>query len=140
MDDLIPRDSSSDSTDEARAAHSPQAGSDKTRRRKAGQIYDADDCLRGLTQLPGLIALGMIRANDANAMRAAYGVILQHHQRAQTAGVASAISDADVMKVLRTNPEMLNLLAPLLTDAQLELALKQSADEEPNAEQTDEQV
>ena len=131
MDDLIRQDSDDDeSTDKSPAPGSQQENSKNNRRRKVGQIYDTNDCLRGLSQLPGLIALKMLRSSDASVMRATYSTIMQHYQHSRSAPAASALSDTDVLEMLRTHPDMLNMFEHLLTDEQLQMIRRQSTDED----------
>ena len=141
MDDLIRQKPDDDeSTSKPPAADNTQPEPKKDRRRKAGQIYDEKDCLRGLTQLVILTAMKLVRSNEANAIKGIYSVILQHHQRTKSTRAASQIDDTDVLAMLRTNPEMLNMLEPLLTDEQLQMIRGQCTDDEQAEDRADEQA
>ena len=80
---------------------------------------DTDDCLDALGQLPGLIAMGLVTTAQANAIRGVYSTILQQHHRTRAGRDQAQLDDADVMAILRENPSMLSMLAPLLTDEQV---------------------
>lgn len=80
---------------------------------------DPDACLDSLGQLPGLIAMGLVTTAQANAIRGVYSTILQQHHRTRAGRDQAQLDDADVMAILRDNPSMLSMLAPLLTDEQI---------------------
>jgi hypothetical protein len=66
--------------------------------------------------------MGFIKPPQANAARAAYHDILAHlTKKSQGSNDSVPLSDDDLLTILRAKPEMLNMLAPLLTDAQLEV-------------------
>jgi hypothetical protein len=59
------------------------AGNGRTRRSGSREVASAEQCLRALTQLPGLVAMGMLTPAQANSMRATFATILQHYQKPQ---------------------------------------------------------
>jgi hypothetical protein len=130
MDDLVPQNSGGESNDGSPPSESPNAEREKNRRGNAGQIFGEDDCLRGLSQLPGLVALRLIRPAESNAMRGAYAELLRHHDRSQSTPAAAAINEVDVVETLRAHPELLKTFEPFLTDEQLQMVLKQSPNDE----------
>lgn len=87
---------------------------------------DTDDCLAALGQLPGLIAMGLVTTAQANAIRGVYSTILQQHHRTRSGRDQAQLADADVMAILRENPSMLSMLAPLLTDEQIAAIMEDS--------------
>jgi len=93
-------------------------GPRRARRRRNNTVPTAEQCLHQLGQLPGLIAMGVIKPAQASAIRATLGEILRDHRR--TAAAGGAIGDDQVEQLLGQSPEVLNLIAPLLTDAQLD--------------------
>jgi hypothetical protein len=104
------------------AADSGAAGA---RQRRAPHIPSAEECLAALAHLAGLVALGILRPAQANAIRGSYREILQHHGRSHARGSAqAAVSDADLLDLVRTNPALLNLLEPLLTKEQIDLVMR----------------
>lgn len=82
-----------------------------------------EQCLAALGRLPGLVALGYLPTGKANSIRSAYSEILRWHRAAKGGGEARRIDDADLRKMLQSNPELLNMLAPLLTDDQIAMVL-----------------
>jgi len=91
-------------------------------REKPG-IPDAEDCLRAMAQLAGLVAMGLMKPAQANAIRAAFEVVLRHHKdKAKEA--EKGLSNADVMELLRKDPQLLSLLEPLLTSDQVAMVMK----------------
>ena len=87
---------------------------------------DTDACLDALGQLPGLIAMGLVTTAQANAIRGVYSTILQQHHRTRAGRDQAQLDDADVMAILRENPSMLSMLAPLLTDEQIAAIMEDS--------------
>ncbi|MFZ1009602.1 MAG: hypothetical protein WAN65_22370 [Candidatus Sulfotelmatobacter sp.] len=55
---------------------SPQ--SEQPRPRNAGQILGEQQCLAGLSQLPGLLTTGFMKPPTSNAIRGVYHDLLQH--------------------------------------------------------------
>ena len=97
---------------------------------KKQSVPDADACLVALGQLPGLVAMGILTTAQANSMRGVYSTILQQHQRTRATRDQAQLDDANVMTILRDNPAMLSMLAPLLTDEQIAMVMDESASEE----------
>ena len=103
------------------------------RKRSGAKQYAAPDseaCLIALGQLPGLIAMKLVTTAQANSIRGVYGTILQQHHRSRTGRDQPQLNDADVMAMLRADPRWLSMLAPLLTDAQIEAIMEETKDSE----------
>jgi len=99
------------------------AGQRQQRHSKKSSIPSPEDCLWALAQIPGLLAMGMLKPAQANAICSSYREILRHHKdKAKEA--ESGLASADVMDLLRKNPQMLSLLEPLLTEEQVALVMK----------------
>jgi hypothetical protein len=90
-------------------------------------VASAEQCLAALTQLPGLVAMGLLTPAQANSMRATFATILQHHQKSQNAPTP-ARATPEVVQAVRNHPELATLLESLLTDEQLEALLKEARD------------
>jgi hypothetical protein len=80
------------------------------------------DCLLAIARVAGLIAMGFLTPSQGNAVRAAFRDILQHY-KGKAKDAQQPVSNADVMDVLRTDPKLLDLLAPLLTPDQLDMVM-----------------
>ena len=133
MENLIPYGSDSSDENPEPKSFPPDDRSkgprrDKSRRRKPGSVLDENECLAALSELLGLIALKMVLPAQANAMRSVLATILQHYQRSDAARSTSPLSDDNVMAMLRTNPELISMLEPFLTDAQLAMVMKEATD------------
>jgi hypothetical protein len=98
-------------------------------RSKQHPAPDSDACLSALGQLPGLIAMGLVTTAQANAIRGVYNTILQHQHRSRAGGDQQQLDDVHVMEVLRTNPGMLSMLEPLLTDEQIAAVMEEVKDD-----------
>lgn len=105
-----------------------QAQSEQSNTRKAGQILDERQCLAGLSQLPGLLAIGLLKPQTSNSMRGVFRDLLQHYQRTGRDAAKSSLANEDVLAILRENPAMLTMLAPLISDEQLQLIMGEATD------------
>lgn len=107
-----------------------QTHQQQSQRRPAPHVADERECLAALTQLPGLVAVGLLKTGPANAIRGVYATLLQHHRSsASQTGGGPAVDDG-MLDLLRRHPEMAKLLAPILSDEQLALFMKRAAEEE----------
>jgi hypothetical protein len=99
----------------------------QSHRRNAGQILDEQQCLAGLSQLVGLLAMGVIEPQKANSMRGVLGEILRHHQGRDQIGQKPALDDKDVLAMWRGNPEAFRMIEPFLTEDQLQMIMSEEA-------------
>ena len=96
---------------------------------KGRRILDEKGCLEALTQLPGMVALGYLKPAQANAIRATYSDLLQHHQRAKAREEdRQTLPDATLRELARKDPQLLNMLGAILTDEQIEMIMKDTKD------------
>ncbi len=86
------------------------------------------DCLSAIAQVAGLAAMGLLKPGQANAVRNAYRDILMHH-KAKAKEVEKSLSNSDVLDLLRTDPKLLDLLAPLLTGEQLDMVMNAGSED-----------
>jgi len=91
-------------------------------------IPDADACLIAMAQLPGLVALKVLKPAQANSIRAAYRDILQHHQKNAPRDGEKRSTDVDVLELARKDPHIFSLLEPILTDEQIKMAMHDAKD------------
>jgi hypothetical protein len=123
-------------SDDQKPGNDRNVGGDHQNRpgyREKPSIPSLEDCLRAMAQLAGLIAMGLLKPSEANAIRAAYREILQHH-KSRAKEVEKTLANADVMEVLRKDPQLLGLLEPLLTPEQVAMVMQTAEDD------TDEQA
>jgi hypothetical protein len=92
-------------------------------------IATKEECLAALTKIPGLLIIGLITPQVANAMRGPYKDILEHHRRAQQVPAQGGMANDDLLEIVRKNPEYLGMLSDLLTEEQIQLVLKQTTNE-----------
>ena len=79
-----------------------------------------------LEYLAGCVIMGVTTPQKANAVRSIYSTILAH-QGDTTPVTAGQLADQDVLKVLRENPEMLAIIKPMLTKAQIDLVVREAS-------------
>ena len=126
-----PDNSSEPESDSSQAAqprdgHASQQGSPRSQRTR-GKVPNENDCLEALAALPGLITMKMVSTSQANSMRGIFKTILDHHRKNAAHGDQPHLADDDFQTLLQTNPEMFNMLEPLLTDAQIDMIMRQEA-------------
>ena len=111
------------------AGGSENADSQNTRRRgRAGKIPSREECLFALAHLAGLVALRLIEPSQANAMRGIFEAILREHNF-HHGGRGPQLGDDVVRKISQDNPELIAMLEPLLTDAQIDLLMREKGDD-----------
>jgi hypothetical protein len=106
------------------------ASTSSSRRRRKGHILTPDDCRRMLGQLPSLITLKMISPAQANAITRALQTLLAESRASQASGPAK-VADENLIALLRVQPDVLEMVEPLLTDEQVDQIMKGVRDD-PN--------
>ena len=91
----------------------------KDRHALASDVPTQQECMRALGRLPILITLKVISTQQANAIRGTYQTVLNEIHRSTSDGGTAAVADDNVIALLKANPELLNLVEPLLTDQQV---------------------
>lgn len=122
----VAKDGPETSADEPSESHRQprgQAGSAKRR------IASEEDCLAALSQLPALVTMGLVDLKQANAYKGIYAVILQHYQRKQANSDRPILDQPGLADLLRKNPDLANLLEPLLSVEQIEALMRQGHDD-----------
>lgn len=107
------------------------AGRERKPRGAVRQIASEEECLAALTRLPGLNLARVIDDRQTNAFKGIYVAILQHHARKQ-ASPRAVLEQPGLIEALRRNPELANLLEPLLSDEQIEALMSQTRDAPEN--------
>jgi hypothetical protein len=121
---------------EAQGDEDGAAADDRQRhpnRAKHDSIPSETDCLRAIAHVAGLVAMGLLEPAQGNSIRASYREILAHY-KSKAKEAEKSLSNADVMDLLRKDPKLLNLLAPLLTGEQLDMVM--NVDDEDKDGQT----
>jgi hypothetical protein len=91
----------------------------RERSRKGSAIPSAEEILAMLVRLNGLVALKLISSAQATVMQRNLRTILDYHVR-QVQGGQPGLPQAALAELCRKDPRILNLLEPLLTDAQVD--------------------
>lgn len=110
-----------------------RAGRHSGRRTDRQGPLDAEGCLELLQQLAGAVALGLIAPAAANVLRAVYTEILRYRQNSATRSNRTGLADADVLELLRRDPQMMSILEPFLTAAQIAMVLQGADDDSEQA-------
>jgi hypothetical protein len=110
----------------AQKKRSDQRRSDKG----AKNAYPSEDqCLTAIARVAGLVAMRILTTSQANSIRAAFSEILRWHRTSSGRSGDRRVDDRDLLSILRTNPELLAMIEPLLTDDQIELLARQAGEE-----------
>ena len=96
-------------------------------RSKKPPIPSPEDCARSMAQLIGLVTMGLLKPAQANTIRNALRDLLQYHQ-GKAKEAETGLANADVLDLLKKDPTVLSLLEPLLTEAQIEMIMKNAND------------
>jgi hypothetical protein len=135
MSNLIPSEPDGPERRKPHCKAGPKTHSGKEQKRDAKRdrrppptIASPEDCLSGLSQMPGMIALGILKTSQANAIRGVYSTILGHHQKAKETRTDQTLDNESLLKMLRKDPAMINLLAPLLTADQIKMLIQDDTD------------
>ncbi len=99
------------------ADHDPRRSATGQSRQR--RIRSVEECHHALDQLPGMVAMGVIAPAQANAIRGALRDVIAVHQRNAGASPMAATIDRDMLERLRHDPQMMNMMAPLLTPDQI---------------------
>jgi hypothetical protein len=130
--EIIPAPAAPDGDDQHRhdAGHAAgaKARPGTKRRRRKGMPLSREDCLAMLGQLPSLVTLGILSPAQANSIRGVLGTILAETRESYSGG-SSPLANENLIRILREQSELLNLLEPLLTDEQMSTILKEFTDE-----------
>jgi hypothetical protein len=105
------------------ACDQESASQPQQRESKQADIPSPDDCLRALGKLPGLVALKVLKPAECNAIRTVYSTMLGHHAKHE-AHRSSVVGNEDVITLLRSNPALIDLIAPILSAEQLNLVMQ----------------
>jgi hypothetical protein len=92
--------------------------------RRRETVRDREWILNALAALAGLVAIGTIKPAKANAIRACYDSMLKGSQSNEQQSTAEVLSNAQLLEAMRLDPEVFNLLEPLLTDEQIALIMQ----------------
>ena len=91
----------------------------------AGSLPSIEDYLLALGQLPGMVAFRLLTPAQSNAMQSAYRTILQNHPEKQQSPELNAVfEEQDLLMLARESPQVLNMLAPILTANQIDYVLQ----------------
>ncbi len=93
-----------------------EAGTRQGRSRNKPGVLSADECLVALGRLPQLVALAILDAAQANAMRAVYQAILSHHQHQNADPTRRAADLPGLRRALEKDPQLANLLVGVLSN------------------------
>lgn len=95
---------------------------------KRRHVASEEECLAGLSALPGMVALGILSTAKANSIRGTFMGILQHHRQKQVSPERHVGSDDALTDMLSRHPELANLLEPLLSREQIAEILARAKD------------
>lgn len=128
MTKLITADGDDDDSQDADGGAEESEHPKQNSSRRPGTIPDVQACLAALAALAGAVALGYLKAAQANAIRAMYTEILRHHQKNESRSDRKGLADADVAELMRKDPKVFSIMEPFLTDEQIDLVMKNAKD------------
>ena len=106
-----------------KAAGNKQGARSDTRhqrqRPRTPDIPSEEECVGAIAQVVRLLAMGLLKAPQANAIRASFRDILDFH-RSRAKQSETGVSNIGLLDAVHENPKLLPLLEPLLTEQQIE--------------------
>jgi hypothetical protein len=105
---------------EAGGSHGPQQS-------RKQPIPSLEDCMRLMTQLIGMVTIGIMKPAQANSIRSMLRDLMEYHQ-GKTKRTEQGLSNTDVLELLKNHPTVLNLLEPFLTQEQIDMIMKSGGD------------
>jgi|tagenome__1003787_1003787.scaffolds.fasta_scaffold20818514_1 hypothetical protein len=97
------------------------------RSRRRGRVLSENDCRRMLSEIPTLVILKVISPAQANAMTRTLQVLLNETRGSQSGGPVQV--DENLIAILRSRPDLLNLFEPFLSDDQIDRLVRGDSDE-----------
>ena len=130
-DDFDDNDDGEEEVEEFEPEPQPEANQKQSRKRsRKARILTVEDCLKALSAIPALVAMGYLGTAQANSLRATYQAILQQHRQGTSASSARVPPNLDLGQVLRDHPELAILLEPFLTDEQIESVMREGEEDD----------
>jgi hypothetical protein len=105
-------------------AEAPPGAAGQEDPRPTRKVPSTRECLEGLAQLPGLVALNLLKPAQANSIRGVYREILQHHEKCESRETHARQTNVDVLEAARKDPHLFNLLEPFLSDEQVAMVMQ----------------
>jgi len=93
----------------------PASGPQRQDQSRRHQILGEQEILQAISALPGAIATGLLATQKASAMLSAYRELLRHRRSQDSRGDQATISEETLQELARSNPAVLQQLAPFLT-------------------------
>lgn len=102
-------------------SHAEAAGSAGRRghTQQDAEVPTERECLRALRDLNRLVVTRILTPSEANAIRANLREIIAYHQRQRSPSGAAPLPRAELRRMLREHPAMVNALASLLSEEQI---------------------
>jgi hypothetical protein len=100
----------------------------RSQRRSSGNaVPSREACLQAIARLSGLVAMGILKPAQANSIRASFETILHCHERDRDrAGQAAQLPNEDVIRAFDLHPDLIDLLAPVLSEDQLQMLVNRT--------------
>ena len=93
------------------------------RQSKKQPIPSLDDCARLMAKLIGMVTIGLMKPAQAGAIRNMLRDLMHYHQ-GKAKDTEKALSNADVLDLMKKNPAALSLLEPFLTQEQVDMIMR----------------
>jgi hypothetical protein len=119
----LPSPGGGDRTQDSADAYTREDSRSQHGQPKRTRLPDTEEILGMLMQLNGLVTLGMISPAQANVLQRSLRTILDV-QRQKSRADSGGQSTQALADLCRTNPQLMNLLEPFLSDAQMEWLMK----------------
>jgi hypothetical protein len=100
-------------------SHQHAGNRQHARRSSEHHIPDRNGILVTMARLPQLVAAGIVSPGQSNAMLATLRTLLSQLPNESARSAVHGINPASLRDAVRTTPELLDLISPLLSETQL---------------------
>lgn len=113
----------------------PRQGDQQQRRRgrpggrPRNRLLTVEELLLNLAQLAGAVAMGIFSPAQANTIKSVYAELLRHQTRPGERGATGQrLAPAALAELVRRDPQVADLIAPLLDEDQLAVLMRAAAE------------
>ena len=118
--DLLPRPKAEQTKD----PNEEPSSSSSSHNQKTSKLPSVDELLEKILTVNGLVGLGLLTTSKANTILRGFQTVLAAQMKKGQAGGVQSINQEMLTELIKENPKVLNMLAPLLTEEQVAWAMR----------------
>jgi hypothetical protein len=118
--ELLPRPKAQQTDDPDEEPSSSSSSHDQ----KTSKLPSVDELLQKIMHVNGLVAIGLLNPSKANTILRGLQTVLAAQMKKGQAERDQSISQEMLTELIKADPKVLNMLAPLLTEEQVAWAMR----------------